>query len=96
MVQLALGSHCSEGWATPLFYFFQSLKKETIKMKGAGVEPCPLAGMITTTVPASQLLKLENCKTIPPFSLMRDLRKQTPAETFPKFPLIVHVIGISD
>ena len=36
-------------------------------MKGAGVEPrplAPLAGMIATTLPASRLLKLENCKTI--------------------------------
>ena len=36
-------------------------------MKGAGVEPrplAPLAGMITTTLPASRLLKPENCKTI--------------------------------
>ena len=49
------------------FIFFQSLKKEIITMKGARVEPrpvAPLAGMITTTLPASRLLKPENCKTI--------------------------------
>ena len=48
-------------------FFFLSLKKEIIKMKGAAVQPRPLApltGMITTTLPASRLLKLENCKTI--------------------------------
>ena len=36
-------------------------------MKGAGVEPrppAPLAGMITTTLPANRLAKSENCKTI--------------------------------
>ena len=39
-------------------------------MKGAGVEPrllAPQAGMITTTLPASRLLKPENCKTIKPY-----------------------------
>ena len=36
-------------------------------MEGAGIEPrplAPLAGMITTTLPASRLLESENCKTI--------------------------------
>ena len=49
------------------FIFFLSLKKEIVKIKGAGVEPCPLAplaGMITTTLPASRLVIPENCKTI--------------------------------
>ena len=49
------------------FIFFLSLKKEIIKMKGAGVEPHPLAppaGMITTTLPVSRLLEPENFKTI--------------------------------
>ena len=48
-------------------YSYKSLKKEIVKIKGAGVEPCPLAplaGMITTTLPASRLVKPENCKTI--------------------------------
>ena len=47
--------------------FFLSLKKEIIKMQGATVEPpplAPLAGMITTRLPASSLLKAENFKTI--------------------------------
>ena len=57
--------HGSEG--RPPLYFFLSLKKEIIKMKGAGVEPRPLvllAGMIATTLPVSRLLEPENCKTI--------------------------------
>ena len=36
-------------------------------MKGAGVEPrplAPLASMISTTLPARLLLNSENCKTI--------------------------------
>ena len=36
-------------------------------MEGAGIEPrplAPLADMITTTLPANQLLEPENCKTI--------------------------------
>ena len=42
-------------------------KKEINEMKGAGVEPrplAPLAGMTTTTLPARRLLEPENCKTI--------------------------------
>ena len=31
-------------------------------------------------------------RLLPPFSLIRDFRKQTPAETFPKFPSIIHVM----
>ena len=49
------------------FIFFLSLKKKIVKVEDAGVEPrplAPLAGMITTTLPASRLLKPENCKTI--------------------------------
>ena len=36
-------------------------------MEGAGIERsplAPLAGMITTTLPAKRLLEPENCKTI--------------------------------
>ena len=59
-------SHGSKG-RRGLAIFFLSLKKEIIKMKGAGVEPRPLAllaGVITTILSASRLLKLENCQTV--------------------------------
>ena len=48
-----------------LVIFFLSLKDEIIKKQGAAVEPRPLAppaGMITTTLPVSRLLKPENLK----------------------------------
>ena len=35
-------------------------------------------------------------KLLPPFSLIRDLGKQTQVETFPKFPSVLRVIAKSD
>ena len=55
------------GMAPGTCIFFLSLKKEIFKKQGAGVEPrptAPPAGMITTTLPASRLLKPENFKRI--------------------------------
>ena len=55
------------GMAPGACNFFSSLKKEVIKKQGVGVKPRPVApptGMITTTLPASRLLRPENFKTI--------------------------------
>ena len=54
MTRLALVHTAQKDGHHFIIFFLISLKKEIIKMKGAGV--APTADMITTTLPASRLL----------------------------------------
>ena len=54
----------------------------------------------TAEISDTEITFLDTCvykgKRLPPFSLILDHQNKTPAETFPKFPSIIHVIDRSD